>query len=140
MAQHITNGNCSPPCSGGLGSAKPQSALRAFVRFRSTTFYQPWSCFASPLFGLAKRQLPRTLAKSASRLLLNWRRASPQSGSPLRGLRLTAGSRHTATLVQAPPPRHVVNPPPLMHSTKPFHAIDYFLLLVLILTQLTMMK
>jgi len=35
---HITNGNCSPPYSGGSGSAKPQSALRVFVRFRSTTF------------------------------------------------------------------------------------------------------
>jgi hypothetical protein len=23
--RHITNGNCSPPCSGGSGSAKPQS-------------------------------------------------------------------------------------------------------------------
>jgi hypothetical protein len=30
---HITNGNCSPPCSGGSGSAKPQSGLRPLYGF-----------------------------------------------------------------------------------------------------------
>jgi len=48
-------------------------------------------CFAKPFYATAKRQLP------------NGRRASPQSGSPLRGLRLTAGLRHAARYVQVLP-------------------------------------
>ena len=58
----ITNGNCSPPCSGILGCEKPQSAL-PLCGFISATFCQPWSrtigsILRNPLFGLAKRRLP----------------------------------------------------------------------------------
>jgi len=46
----ITNGNCSPPCSGGSGSRKQQSGLR------------PLCCFLPPHFaspGLAAQALIR---------------------------------------------------------------------------------
>jgi len=33
--QRLTNGNCSPPCSGGSGSAKPQSGCRPLCGFAS---------------------------------------------------------------------------------------------------------
>jgi hypothetical protein len=39
---------------GGLGYEKPQSALRAFVRFFSATFLQPWSLLRKALIWAAK--------------------------------------------------------------------------------------
>jgi len=60
VALHITNGNCSPPCSGGSGSAKHRSGY-ALCGFAPPHFAVAGLCFAKPLFATAKRQLPRTL-------------------------------------------------------------------------------
>ena len=46
----ITNGKCSPPIR-RFGLRKTAVGLAPFVRFRSTTFCQPWSCCASPYSG-----------------------------------------------------------------------------------------
>jgi len=67
----LTNGNCSPPCSGGSGSAKPCSGLRPLHGFAPPHFASPGLCFAKPLFGLAKRQLPRTLGEIRAKQDLN---------------------------------------------------------------------
>jgi len=62
----ITNSNCSPPCSGGSGSAKPQSgvALCAVLLHHILPALQ---MLRIRLFGLAKRQLLRTLGEMYQR-------------------------------------------------------------------------
>jgi len=56
----LTNGNCSPPCSGGSGSAKHRSGY-ALCGILLHHILPALVLLRKPLFGLAKRQLPRTL-------------------------------------------------------------------------------
>jgi len=58
--RRITNGNCSPPCSGGSGSAKRQSGY-ALCGILLHHILPALVLLRKPLFGLAKRQLPVTL-------------------------------------------------------------------------------
>ena len=55
-----TNGNCSPPCSGGSGSAKHRSGY-ALCGIFLHHILPALVLLRQPLFGLAKRQLPRTI-------------------------------------------------------------------------------
>ena len=57
----LTNGNCSPPCSGGPGSTKTQSAQAPLWVFVPPHFFAPVKRFAFFLSGTKKRQLPLTL-------------------------------------------------------------------------------
>jgi len=59
--RHITNNNCSPPCSGGSGSAQHRSGLRPLRYFAPPHFAVAGLCYAKPLYATAKRQLFRTL-------------------------------------------------------------------------------
>ena len=65
--RRITNGNCSPPCSGGSGSAKHQSGC-ALGGILLHHILPALVLLCKPLFGLAKRQLPRTLYAICLRL------------------------------------------------------------------------
>jgi hypothetical protein len=70
---HITNGNCSPPCSGGSGYEKPQSGLRPLCGFVSATF-GAWVVAAQRPITCPKRQLPRTLCEIKIEKLKNHRK------------------------------------------------------------------
>ena len=59
----LTSGNCSPPCSGGSGYAKPLSGLRPLCGFVSATFGAGVNAVHCPIT-CPKRQLPRTLCAS----------------------------------------------------------------------------
>ena len=59
--RHLTNGNCKMPYSGILGYEKLQSALSAFVQFSLRHIFAALQNLRFRLFGLQKRQLPRTL-------------------------------------------------------------------------------
>jgi len=59
---HITNGNCSPPCSGGSGSAKTQSGY-ALGGFLLHHILPALVLLRKPLSATAKRQLPWTLGE-----------------------------------------------------------------------------
>jgi len=63
----ITNGNCSPPYSGGSGSAKHHSGF-ALCGVLLHHILPALVLLRKPLFGLAKRQLPRTLCDSFAQL------------------------------------------------------------------------
>ena len=67
--RRLTNGNCSPPCSGGSGSAKPCSGYRPLHGFAPPHFAVAGLCFAKPLYATAKRQLPRTLKDIGAKLV-----------------------------------------------------------------------
>jgi len=58
--RRLTNGNCSPPCSGGSGSAKHRSGY-ALCGILLHHILPALVLLRKPLFGLAKRQLPVTL-------------------------------------------------------------------------------
>jgi len=50
--RRLTNGNCSPPCSGGSGSVR-LGRLKAPTP-HSTTFCQPWSLLRKALIRAGK--------------------------------------------------------------------------------------
>jgi hypothetical protein len=55
---------------GGLAYEKPQSALRAFVRFFSVTFCQPWSLLRKALIRAGKTShTTGTLCAMAAKLV-----------------------------------------------------------------------
>jgi hypothetical protein len=58
---HLTNGKCTPP-EGGSGSVR-LGRLKAPTP-HSTTFCQPWSCYASPYPGWQNVSYLNTLGES----------------------------------------------------------------------------
>jgi hypothetical protein len=66
----LTNGNRSPPCSGSSGSAKHRSGY-ALCGILLHHILPAMVLLRKPLFGLAKRQLPRTLCEIWAELVGN---------------------------------------------------------------------
>jgi len=64
---HITNGNCSPPYSGGSGSTKHRSGF-ALCGILFHHILPALVLLRKPLFGLAKRQLPVTLGERTAKM------------------------------------------------------------------------
>jgi len=62
ILRRLTNGNCSPPYSGGSGSAKYRSGY-ALCDILLHHILPALVLLRKPSFGLAKRQLPRTLGE-----------------------------------------------------------------------------
>jgi len=60
--RRLTNGNCSPPCSDGSGSAKHRSGC-ALCGVLLHHILPAMVLLRKPLSWLAKRQLPRTLCE-----------------------------------------------------------------------------
>ena len=67
LQHRITNGICSPPCSGGSGCEKPQSAS-PLCGFLSATF-QPTANLRFALKGGLERHIPRTLCEIGAKLV-----------------------------------------------------------------------
>ena len=68
LMHRITLGNCSPPYSGGSGSVKTQSGC-ALCGFLLHHILPALVLLRKPLFGLAKRQLPRTLGDIRAKMI-----------------------------------------------------------------------